>query len=76
MGEAEEDILVGLKKSKDKKVFLDFLDEKIGLAGLHIMILLQKAHNDISYYNDDGDDGESQKNGGKYYDQRILANVN
>ena len=57
-------------------MFFDFLDQKNGLAGLHIMILLQKAHNDISDYNDDGDDGESQKNGGKYYYQRILANVN
>ena len=41
------------------------------------MNLQQKAHDDdINDYNDD-DDGESQKNVGKYYDQkRVLANVN
>ena len=40
--EAEEDILVELKK-EIKSVF-DFGDDKTGLAGLNIMILLQKAY--------------------------------
>ena len=43
MREAEEDILVEVKK-KSKELFSYFGDDKTGLAGLHIMILLQKAH--------------------------------
>ena len=54
MREAEGDILVELKKEIKKMYFFFYFgDDKTGLAGLNIMILLQKAYDDINDYNDD-----------------------
>ena len=44
MREAEKDILVGKKKLK---YFSIFGDDKIVLVGLHILILMQKAHYEL-----------------------------
>ena len=43
MREAEKDILVGLKRKKSKYKNA-FENDKIALVGLHIIILMQKAH--------------------------------